>query len=170
MVQPTKPKPDALKAEAAIAKLALAYPDVIEENPWGHRAFKVKKKTFLFLGADGEGVSLSVKLPHSGVAALSLEYTEPTHYGLGKSGWVTARFTRGSDVPLPVVAEWLKESFEAIAPAKLKAKQAQGAKAKAKAAPKSERRPSAGSKLKTKAKTRAKAKSRAKTKARPKGA
>src|SRR5678809_905655 len=158
MVQSTKPTSDALKAEAAIAKMALAYPDVKEENPWGHRAFKVRNKTFLFLGADGNGVSFSLKLPHSGVAALSLEYTEPTHYGLGKSGWVTARFTRGSDVPLPVVAEWLKESYEAMAPAKLKAKQAQGVKAKAKAAPKSERRPSAGSKLKSKAKTRMKAK------------
>ena len=118
MVAPTKPKPDVAKAEAAIAKLALAYPEVVEENPWGHRAFKVRKKTFLFLGADADGVSFSVKLPHSGAAALSLEGTEPTHYGLGKSGWVTARFTRARDVPLPLVSEWLKESYEAIAPAK----------------------------------------------------
>jgi predicted DNA-binding protein (MmcQ/YjbR family) len=135
MVQATKPKPDILKAEAAIAKLALAYPDVQEENPWGHRAFKVRKKTFLFLGADAAGVAFSVKLPHSGLAALSLDYTEPTHYGLGKSGWVTARFTRGRDVPLPLVAEWLEESFEAIAPAK------RAPKAKPKARTKTKRRP-----------------------------
>lgn len=136
MVLPTKPKPDVAKAEAAIAKLALAYPDVKEENPWGHRAFKVRNKTFLFLGADETGVSLSLKLPHSGVAALSLEYTEPTHYGLGKSGWVTARFARGRDVPLPVVAEWLKESFESMAPAKRAAKERPKPKAKTKAKPK----------------------------------
>jgi len=117
MVARTKPKPDVARAEAAIAKLALAYPDVTEENPWGHRAFKVKKKTFLFLGADADGVSFSVKLPHSGAAALALEGTEPTHYGLGKSGWVTARFVRGRDVPLPLVSEWLDESYEAMAPA-----------------------------------------------------
>jgi predicted DNA-binding protein (MmcQ/YjbR family) len=148
MVQPTKPKPDVLQAEAAIAKLALAYPEVKEENPWGHRAFKVRSKTFLFLAADAEGVSFSLKLPHSGVAALSLDFTEPTHYGLGKSGWVTARFARGRDVPLPVVAEWLAESFEAIAPAKLVAKQAP--RAKAKTAPKSPRRGTARPKAKTK--------------------
>lgn len=136
MVLPTKPKPDVAKAEAAIAKLALAYPDVKEENPWGHRAFKVRNKTFLFLGADGAGVSFSLKLPHSGVAALSLEYTEPTHYGLGKSGWVTARFARGRDVPLPVVAEWLKESYESMAPAKRAAKTRSKGKAKAKPTPK----------------------------------
>ena len=129
MVASTKPKPDVAKAESAIAKLALAYPDVTEENPWGHRAFKVKKKTFLFLGSDADGVSFSVKLPHSGAAALALEGTEPTHYGLGKSGWVTARFARGRDVPLPLVSEWLTESYEAIAPkGRAKAKSKLGAK------------------------------------------
>ena len=119
MVASTQPKPDVVRAEAAIAKLAAAFPGVTEENPWGHRAFKVRGKTFLFLGADGDGVSFSVKLPESGVAALALDFTEPTHYGLGKSGWVTARFARERDVPLPVVREWLDESYRAIAPAKL---------------------------------------------------
>lgn len=119
MVASTQPKPDVLRAEAAIAKLAAAFPGVTEEHPWGHRAFKVRGKTFLFLGADGDGVSFSVKLPASGDAALALDFTEPTHYGLGKSGWVTARFTRARDVPLPVVREWLDESYRAIAPAKL---------------------------------------------------
>jgi len=160
MVAPTKPKPDVAKAEAAIAKLALAYPDVVEENPWGHRAFKVRKKTFLFLGADADGVSFSVKLPHSGAAALSLEGTEPTHYGLGKSGWVTARFARARDVPLPLVSEWLKESYEAIAPAK----RGKGSPARA----------SAPAKAKTKAKTKvppAKAKAKvSRAKARPRRA
>jgi predicted DNA-binding protein (MmcQ/YjbR family) len=135
VVASTKPKPDVAKAEAAIAKLALAHEDVTEENPWGHRAFKVKKKTFLFLGSDADGVSFSVKLPHSGAAALALEGTEPTHYGLGKSGWVTARFARGRDVPLPLVSEWLTESYEAIAPKRLtktKAKTKRPAPAKTK--------------------------------------
>ncbi len=132
MVAPTKPKPDVAKAEAAIAKLAAAYPDVKEEHPWGHRAFKVRGKTFLFLGADAEGVAFSVKLPESGIAALSLGFTEPTHYGLGKSGWVTARFARGRDVPLPLVKEWLDESFFAIA----KGKARPSAKPKPRAKPK----------------------------------
>jgi predicted DNA-binding protein (MmcQ/YjbR family) len=150
MAQQGKPQPDVLKAEVAIAKLALAYPDVKEENPWGHRAFKVRNKTFLFLGADAAGVSFSVKLPHSGVAALSLEFTEPTHYGLGKSGWVTARFTRGRDVPLPLVGEWLDESFESMAPKKPRAKTKTKTKTKT---------PRAKAKAKT-TKPRAKAKAR----------
>ena len=108
MVASTKPKPDVLRAEAAIAQLAQAFPGVTEEHPWGHRAFKVRGKTFLFLGADASGVSFSLKLPASGIAALALDFTEPTHYGLGKSGWVTARFARERDVPLPLVREWLE--------------------------------------------------------------
>jgi predicted DNA-binding protein (MmcQ/YjbR family) len=119
MSKPSKPSPAAAKAESAIAKLALGYPEVVEENPWGHRAFKVKGKTFLFLGADGAGVSFSVKLPQTGVAALELEFTEPTHYGLGKSGWVTASFPDARSVPLELVREWLDESYVAIAPKKL---------------------------------------------------
>lgn len=120
-MKPSKPKPELAKAELAIAKLAQAYPEAKEENPWGHRAFKVRGKTFLFLGADAECVSFSVKLPHTGVAALELEFTEPTHYGLGKSGWVTARFSTGRSVPLSLVKEWLDESYAAMAPKKLTA-------------------------------------------------
>jgi predicted DNA-binding protein (MmcQ/YjbR family) len=118
MTHPSKPTAAAAKAEAVIAKLALAYPEVVEENPWGHRAFKVKGKTFLFLGADGAGLSFSLKLPHTGVAALELEFTEPTHYGLGRSGWVTASFP-DAKVPLELVREWLDESYVAIAPKNL---------------------------------------------------
>jgi predicted DNA-binding protein (MmcQ/YjbR family) len=112
-----KPKPDVLRAEEALAKLALRFPEVTEDRPWGHRAFKVrKKKVFLFLASDEGGLGLSVKLPHSGVMALELPFTEPTGYGLGKSGWVSARFARGKDLPVALVCEWLEESYRAIAP------------------------------------------------------
>jgi predicted DNA-binding protein (MmcQ/YjbR family) len=115
----SKPPADLARAEQAIVKLAAAYPEVREDRPWGHRAFKIRNKTFLFLGADADGLSLSVKLPESGVMALELPFTEPTHYGLGKSGWVSASFKSGKDVPLALVKEWLDESFRAIAPKKI---------------------------------------------------
>jgi predicted DNA-binding protein (MmcQ/YjbR family) len=115
----SKPPADLARAEQAIAKLAAAYPQVTEDRPWGHRAFKIRGKTFLFLGADADGLGLSVKLPESGVMALELPFTEPTHYGLGKSGWVSASFKSGKDVPLSLVREWLDESFRAIAPKKV---------------------------------------------------
>jgi predicted DNA-binding protein (MmcQ/YjbR family) len=118
-VKSSKPRTDLARAERSIVELAAAYPEVTEDRPWGHRAFKIRGKTFLFLGADADGLSLSVKLPESGVMALELPFTEPTHYGLGKSGWVSANFKSGKDVPLSLVKEWLDESFRAIAPKKV---------------------------------------------------
>lgn len=101
-----------------LRKLALSYPETHEDHPWGHCAFKVRnKKIFLFLnGADDPGLSLSVKLPASSVPALSLPFAEPTGYGLGKHGWVTARFEAGEAVPVAMLAEWVDESFRAVAP------------------------------------------------------
>jgi hypothetical protein len=55
---------------------------------------------------------------------------EPTHYGLGKHGWVTITAT---DVDAQLKAqfdEWIAESFEAVAPRKL-VDQAKGLSVKA---------------------------------------
>lgn len=102
--------------------LALSYPDVVEEFPWGDRAFKVRKKVFLFMGEEPSAVTFSVKLPQTGELALGLPFTEPTHYGLGKHGWVTARVGPEEDVSLDMIASWLDESYRAIAPKKLVAR------------------------------------------------
>lgn len=118
---PGPPSAAHAKAEAALAKAAMAYPETREDNPWGHRAFKVKEKVFMFLGADAEGIGLSLKLPQSCDAALAFPFAEPTGYGLGKSGWVSARFGPGEVVPLPLLVEWLDESFRAVAPKRVSA-------------------------------------------------
>lgn len=109
------------KAGAALRKKALSYPEAHEDFPWGEHALKVRKKTFLFMRYDASVLSLSVKLPSSRAVALMFSFAEPTAYGLGKSGWVTARFERGSSPPLPLLEEWLAESYQAIAPRKLAA-------------------------------------------------
>ena len=109
------------KTKAALRTHALNYPETVEDFPWGHSAFKVKGKGFLFTYLnDEEGVlSLSVKLPISGKMALTLPFASPTEYGLGKSGWVTSRFHANDDVPLDMLIEWMDESFRAIAPKKV---------------------------------------------------
>ena len=61
-------------------------------------------------------MSFSVKLPHLAADALELPNVEPTHYGLGKHGWVTATIERGRDAPLDTFRAWLDESFRAVAP------------------------------------------------------
>lgn len=48
-------------------------------------------------------------------------FTKPTGHGLGRSGWVTATFCPGETVPLPLLLDWLEESFCAVAPKKVAA-------------------------------------------------
>ncbi|MBJ6764766.1 MmcQ/YjbR family DNA-binding protein [Myxococcaceae bacterium JPH2] len=114
------------KIEATLREHAMSHAGAHEDFPWGHRAIKVKDKTFLFMSVDGAKLSLSVKLPESGGAALMLPFTQPTDYGLGKSGWVTARFDAGAQAPVSVLKAWIDESYQAIAPKKLSAKAGRG--------------------------------------------
>jgi hypothetical protein len=93
-----KKNPSALDA---LRKAALAYPETREDHPWGEIAIKVKGKAFVFMGAHEDGrFGFSVKLPKSGPSVLKKKFAEPTHYGLGKSGWVTLTFSKASDVPM----------------------------------------------------------------------
>jgi predicted DNA-binding protein (MmcQ/YjbR family) len=110
------------KAAASLRKHALSLPEAIEDFPWGERVAKVKGKVFVFLGTDpvkDSPMSLSVKLPESGEEALTLPFTKPTGYGLGKSGWVTATFEPGVHPPVDILKAWILESYRAVAPKKL---------------------------------------------------
>jgi predicted DNA-binding protein (MmcQ/YjbR family) len=106
--------------ELALREAGMAYPEVTEDFPWGHRTLKVKGKAFIFMGINGEeGLFLSVKLPQSNGAALMLPFAQPTGYGLGKSGWVSASFGAKDTPPLEMLRQWLDESYRAVAPKKL---------------------------------------------------
>jgi predicted DNA-binding protein (MmcQ/YjbR family) len=103
----------------ALRAYALAFPEAREDFPWGERVVKVKDKVFVFLGRDDEDVGVTVKLPSSGLLALSLPFASPTGYGLGKSGWVTARFGPKAKPPLELLKKWIDESYRAVAPKEL---------------------------------------------------
>ena len=106
----------------ALREFALSFPGATEDFPWGERVAKVKGKVFVFLGADparGGPIGLSVKLPESGRDALDLPFAKPTGYGLGKAGWVSARFEPKDDPPLEILKGWIRESYRAVAPKKL---------------------------------------------------
>lgn len=105
--------------EAAVRKFALGYPEAHEDFPWGHRALKVRGKVFVFMSNEEPGLSVSVKLPASAEGVLQLPYCEPTHYGLGRSGWVTATFGPRDAVPLDAIRSWIDESYRAVAPKRL---------------------------------------------------
>lgn len=112
------------KRDTTIAKrlreMALAkYPGTHLKSPWpGHLDLAVNDKTYAYLSLDGEPFSISCKLPSSNALALALPHTEPAGYGLGKSGWVAAKFP-DQDPPMDMLESWLDESYRAQAPKKL---------------------------------------------------
>ena len=103
-----------------LRRFALTYPLATEDHPWGEVVVKVnKKKIFLFSGTGTNGVGISVKLGLSQTDALDYPFTEPTGYGLGKHGWVSARFAAKDSVPIDLLKAWIDESFRNVAPKKL---------------------------------------------------
>ena len=107
----------------ALKKFAAAKPGAWEDKPWGETVYKVGKKVFVFLGHPDYGYGMSCKLPDSGEAAVTMfSWAEPTGYGLGKSGWVTAHFAAKDDVPFPLLRQWVDESYAAVAPKRAAAK------------------------------------------------
>ena len=107
------------EAEAALTAYGLGLPEAHEAAPWGHLALKVKAKAFAFLARADDGFSMSMKLRDSHAEALDEPWSEPTGYGLGKSGWVTVRFGPGDDVPVDRLKRWMTESYRLVAPKKL---------------------------------------------------
>jgi predicted DNA-binding protein (MmcQ/YjbR family) len=120
------PKPKLTRAETALRKFALTYPESHEDFPWGHVVVKVKGKVFLFLsnGLTEEPFifSMTVKLPLSGKWALTQPFAVPAGYGMGKSGWVSARFAAKDEIPVDLLEQWIDESYRTIAPKKVLAK------------------------------------------------
>ncbi|MCC6336501.1 MAG: MmcQ/YjbR family DNA-binding protein [Myxococcales bacterium] len=104
----------------ALRAFGLAYPGAHTKSPWpGHLDLAVADKTFAYLSVEGEPLQLSCKLPASAGLALTLPFTQPAAYGLGKSGWVSAQFKEADDPPVELLKQWLNESYRAQAPKKL---------------------------------------------------
>jgi predicted DNA-binding protein (MmcQ/YjbR family) len=133
-------KTESRRARESLREMALALPGAFEDFPWGERVIKVNKKVFVFLGHEAnEGFGISVKLPETGAVALQLPFVEPTGYGLGKSGWVSASLPEGEAVPVEMLRDWILESYRAVAPKKLAAQLDEAAAPAKKPAPKKRR-------------------------------
>jgi predicted DNA-binding protein (MmcQ/YjbR family) len=105
----------------------LAYPGAHTKSPWpGHLDLAVNDKTFAYLSIEGEPFGISCKLPQSAEVALMLPFCTPTAYGLGKSGWVSAKFPEKKPLPVDMLKQWIDESYRAQAPKKF-VKQLEGA-------------------------------------------
>jgi len=93
---------------------ALAFPETSEGSSCVNRAFKVRKKNFVFLGEKGDGMCrVMVKLGPSLEAARAR-----TDAGLsvGKTGWVTWNFPGDQAPEAALLAAWVEESFRVLAP------------------------------------------------------
>jgi predicted DNA-binding protein (MmcQ/YjbR family) len=108
-------------AFAALRNHGLAFPEAVEDFPWGHTALKVRNKTFVWLDETDGALSLTVKLPVSRDFALVFHFAAPAGYGLGRSGWISCRFGQDERPDLPLLQRWLAESYRAVAPKKLAA-------------------------------------------------
>lgn len=100
----------------ALRDFGMSLPETWEDNPWGDRVVKVRKKIFLFVSTpDSERAVVTVKLPESRDHALSFPEAFPTRYGLGKHGWVTVFVDAVPDEEREVLLDFVEESYRAVA-------------------------------------------------------
>jgi predicted DNA-binding protein (MmcQ/YjbR family) len=116
MTEREPPTPACAQAADQIGAYCASFPETTLDHPWGERAYKVRGKVFVFLYAFGDSWGLSVKLPQSAADALQLPFATPTGYGLGRAGWVSARFRDGDEAPFVTLQGWVEESYQAAAP------------------------------------------------------
>jgi len=100
----------------ALRARALAYPEAVEEFPWGERVIKVRGKIFVFLNRGDSGTAVTAKLRASHGEAMMMPFVKPTGYNLGRAGWVTARFEPGEPLPVGLLLAWMDESYRLVAP------------------------------------------------------
>ena len=124
------PRIEESPTDAALEELrafGLSYPGAHTKSPWpGHLDLAVKDKTFAYLSLEGEPLGISCKLPRSNAAALMLPFAKPAGYGLGKSGWVSAHYSKGETPPKDILKARIEESNRAQAPKKLVARHGHG--------------------------------------------
>ncbi|HXU68162.1 MAG TPA: MmcQ/YjbR family DNA-binding protein [Polyangia bacterium] len=129
------------KIAAEMRAVALGYPETYEEQPWGHRVVKCAGKMFFTCDVHDGELSATVKLPRSGKKVLERKYAEPTHYGMGKYGWVTVRFKSAKEVPVDEMRAWIEETFVSMAPKKLIAARGKAPSAASAKAPSKTKKP-----------------------------
>lgn len=96
-----------------LRQTALALPETSEGSSCVNRAFKARKKNFVFVGEPKGQIRIMLKLGPSLEHAAALE--DP-RIGVGKTGWVTIVFGPEEPVALAQLQAWIVESYRMLAP------------------------------------------------------
>jgi len=99
---------------ARLRKIALALPETHEELTWeDHPTFRVRKKIFVIVAADGSSINLKAD-PDERPALLANEQRFYLPPYVGSKGWIGMYLTKGVD--WAEVAELVTTSYCMIAP------------------------------------------------------
>jgi hypothetical protein len=109
--------PTAGKSIIALQRIALGFPGTEEGTSCGKRAFKARKKAFLFVGSEESSYNIMLKLHESLPEATRLQAKSPQNYAVGGHGWVKATFKNPEALPSPLFDRWIKESYRLLVPA-----------------------------------------------------
>ena len=98
---------------------ALSLPEAWEDHPWGENVAKVGKKVFVFFGLPDAAhpFGMTVKVPDSYEAAMSLPWAKNPGYRMDRGHWVWLQ--PPEDTPMDMLTEWILESYRAVAPKRL---------------------------------------------------
>lgn len=100
-------------ATEAIRMRAAEFPDVVKGTSCNQSSFKTASGSFLFIGpgAKGVGFKAMLKLGDSMDQARALAAKDSDRFEVGKTGWVTVRFSNEKPLPESIWEKWLKESY-----------------------------------------------------------
>ena len=103
-----------------IRQQASQYAGVDEGAACTQSSFKVGKKSFLFIGEQGGRYKAMFKLDESIGEAMRLAKSNPEDFHVGKTAWVTARFSDEKPISRKLWSKWLDESYRlSVGPAKV---------------------------------------------------
>lgn len=90
---------------------ATSYPGVTVGTSCNQSSFKLGKKAFLYCGPQGGRFKAMFKLGPSRAEAEALQDAHPDRFDVGKTNYVTARFSAEEPLDEDIWTRWLDESY-----------------------------------------------------------
>lgn len=112
---PEPKEPVESPAVRALRRFANALPEVEEGASCVNRAFRVRGKSFAYLGSKPETYRLMIKLTEALPAARAAETKRPGAFAVGKHGWTTVNLPHSEKVTKGLLEGWIEESYRSFA-------------------------------------------------------